>query len=498
MRSVLCTALLGLLVQVSRADNPPQVVLETNEALFTVLAAINHCGYDIELNGSHPLRAQIRSEVKKTLEAAPDSAETIQAMCQVYNEHAQPDPSRTLAQYVSLALFLNPPPELTVKVKEADLPPDAAGLLGIVPLLQKFYSVAGLHAIWERHRDAYGALSDAYHEPLSKMLFDTEIYLKVPSGSYLGRSFTVFFDPLGAPSQTNARNYGADYYIVISPGAGSAVKTAQIRHTYLHYLVDPLALKYPAETKRLEPLLNATRTAPLDESFKSDISLLAAECFIRAVEARTAGNSKTPEADRLRAVDDSLVQGYVLTRYFYDALAGFEKDPAGLRTAYGEMLAHIEVGKESRMAGQIQFAARSDPELLHLSRPAENKTLVMAEERLATGDKDTAQKLAQQVLDEKTEDPGRALFILAQVAAASSNMDGARNYFERALEVAHEPKVVAWSHIYLGRIFDLREERDEAVVHYKAALNTGAALPGVKDAAERGLQQPYEPPRPQQ
>jgi tetratricopeptide (TPR) repeat protein len=123
---------------------------------------------------------------------------------------------------------------------------------------------------------------------------------------------------------------------------------------------------------------------------------------------------------------------------------------------------------------------------------------VQAEQSLATGDRGTAQKLAQQVLDTKGEDPGRALFILAQVAAADSNLEGARNYFERALEVAHEPKVVAWSHIYLGRIFDIREERDAALIHYRAALNSAGALPGVKDAAEHGLQQPYEPPRPKQ
>ena len=53
-------------------------------------------------------------------------------------------------------------------------------------------------------------------------------------------------------------------------------------------------------------------------------------------------------------------------------------------------------------------------------------------------------------------------------------MQGARNYFERALEVAQEPKVVAWSHIYLGRIFDLQEEREAAMDHYRAAVTAGS------------------------
>ena len=67
----------------------------------------------------------------------------------------------------------------------------------------------------------YSALTGRYHEALAKMLFDTQIYLKLPSSTRLGREFTVYIDPMGAPGQTNARNYGSDYYVVISPGPGA-------------------------------------------------------------------------------------------------------------------------------------------------------------------------------------------------------------------------------------------------------------------------------------
>src|SRR5215475_6377065 len=91
------------------------------------------------------------------------------------------------------------------------------------------------------------------------------------------------------------------------------------------------------------------------------------------------------------------------------------------------------------------------------------------------------------------EDAGRALFILAQVATAKRDMAGATGYFQQALKVAQEPKVIAWSHIYLGRIFDLQERRENALDEYHAALTAGGTMPEVKAAAERGLQQPYEP-----
>jgi hypothetical protein len=487
-------ALLGLAAHVCVAENPVKVALDNNEALFTVLTAINACGYDSELSVSDPLRAQIRAEVEKTIEASAEAKESSAVMCQFYKEHQQDDAGRTLAQYVSLALCLNAPPELTLKVKEAELPPDASFVSGLVPLIQKFYGEAGLHAIWTRHQASYAELTSRYHEPLAKVLFDTEVYLKLPSAGFLGRAFTVYLDPMGSPGQANARNYGTDYYVVISPGTNSALKIDQIRHTYLHYLLDPLALKYPAAMDHLKPLLENVKGAPMDESFKTDVSLLATECLIRAIEARTVGSSKTPETQRQQLVQQSAEQGFILTPYFYEALLKFEKSPAGLKVAYGDLISGIDVHKEQRNAAQIKFASKADQELLHLSRPTEVKLLMMAEQHLSSGDSEGAKKFAQQALDEKKEDPGRALFILAQVAAMNRDMQGARNYFQQALGVAHEPKVLAWSHIYLGRIFDLQEDREAALDQYRAALTAGGTLPEAKAAAERGIQQPYEPP----
>jgi tetratricopeptide (TPR) repeat protein len=471
------------------------VSLETSETLFTVLTAINTCGYDQELNGSDPLRAQIRSEVAKAVQNTAGAPDAVAPMCQFYREHPAADSSRDLAQYVSLALYLQEPPTFTPKVKQAELPPDAAGVAAIVPLMQAFYEKVGLHAIWERHRVRYDELTGVYHDLLSKMTFDTEIYLKLPSAGYLGRRFVVYLDAMGAPGQTNARNYASDYYVVLSPTSGTAVKMQQIRHTYLHYLLDPLAMKNGGSFKRLEPLLEEVKTAPMDEAFKSNISLLVTECLARAIEARTMGTAKTPEAEKTKTIDESDQEGFILVRYFYDALAKFEKDPVGLRNAYAEMLGSIDVSKEMKRASLLQFSGEAAPELLHLARRRNEHLLLNAERRLSAGDPETAQKLAQQALEEQEEDPGRALFILAQVATMNRDIDGARTYFERALEMAREPKVIAWSHIYLGRIFDLKEDRLNAVDQYRAALNSpGGSLPEVKSAAERGLAEPYEPP----
>ncbi|MFZ0685107.1 MAG: hypothetical protein WAM89_06145 [Terriglobales bacterium] len=474
------------------AQNSTPVSLETSETLFTVLTAINICGYDQELNLSDPLRAQIRSEVGKAAESTPGAPDVIGAMCMFYRQHQAPDPTYDLSHYVSLALYVDEPPKFALKAREAELPPDADAVVGFVPLVKDFYEKIGLHAIWERHRPRYTELTEQYHVPLAKLTFDTEIYLKMPSAGYLGRRFTIYLDAMGAPGQTNARNYGSDYFVVISPSSGTAIKLQQIRHTYLHYLLDPLALKNGGAFGRLEPLLGPVQTSPMDEAFKTNISLLVNECLIRAIEERL---SKLPESEQLRGLDEADKQGYVLTRYFYEALGKFDKTSVGMRDAYTDLVGAIEVGKEMKRVSQIQFARSAEPELLQQPSHTDNRLLVSAERRLATGDREGAQKLAQKALDDKVGDSARALFILAEVATANRDIDGARNYFERALQNAHEPKLIAWSHIYLGRIFDLQEDRPSAVVQYRAAIDAaGATLPDARQAAQKGLDKPYEPP----
>jgi len=490
-------ALLGLMAPLCAADNN-RITLDTSETLFAVLTALNTCGYNVDLNVSDAQRLNIRAEVERNLRNSEDAQTSMTTMCEWYLAHRGKDPAHDLSQYVSLALYLQGPPHFLPRVKEDDMPPDAAPLAPFGTLLEHFYDKAQLHSIWERHRANYAALVERYHVPLSKMVFDTDIYLKLQSGGYLGRSFTIYLDFMGDPNEANARNYGSDYYVVLfpspDPDSRDPLKMPQIRHTYLHYLLDPMAEKHFSAIKRLDPLLQSVKRAPLEDSFKTDISLLVTECLVRAIEIRTTGTKQTAEAMRLQAVDDAEKQGYILTKYFYTSLLAFEKDPAGLRSAYSDMLNSIDVKAQQKAANEVQFVRVSAPELVQLSRMEDRRMLVTAEKRLAANDPKGAQDLAQQALDRKIGDQGRALFILAQVAVANKNREGALENFQKAIQATKDPKVVAWSHVYLGRILDLKEDREAAMDEYRAALTVGAELPEVKAAAERGLQQAYEPP----
>ena len=494
---MLCSALLPW-----AAAQQTDVTLETSESLFSVLAGINACGFDQELATSDPLRQQVRAEIAGAVAASASAATAQRQLCAFYRDHQQPDASRTYAQYVSLALELDEPPGFELKAREADLPPDASYVLGFVPLLQRFYVDAGLHGIWMKHQAAYEAQVERLHGPVAIMILATKTaYLRLPDTNYLGRRFAMYVEPMGAPGQVNARNYGLDYFLVISP-RGNALPMDAIRHTYLHYILDPFALKRARAMRRLEPLLESVKSAPLDESFHQDIVLLVNESLIRAIEARTspgpagasAPGGKEGEEKREQLAQAAEREGYILTQYFFDALSVFEKSPIGLQDAYPDWLVSIEVGTVRKHAAEITFSSEAASEALHASRPNRAGALDLAESKLATGEVAAAQVLAQQVLDQQSDDPARAMFILARAATLSRDMRGARTYFERTLEMAREPRILAWSHIYLARIFDLQENRNAAVEHYRAALAAGDTTPDTRVAAERGLAEPYQPP----
>lgn len=477
------------------AAQSSKATLDVSETLFSVAAAMNACGYDAELRDSDVVRQHVRAEIAEAVGKSDVARATRDEMCRFYRDHQQPDSARDLAQYVSLALNVGPPPNFDMLRRESDVPPDGAYVLGLVPLLRRFYVDAGLGSVWQKHRREYEMLVARYHEPVANMITSTDVYLKMQSSGYVGREFVIYLEPLTAPGQVNSRNFGADYYMVVAPENG-ALQMKAVRHTYLHYLLDPLALKRANTMKRVDALLPAVKNAPMPEEYKYDSTLLVTECLIRAIEARTLNNGKAPEAEQRKLVDADTREGFVLTPYFYDQLRDFEKSPTGLKDAFGDLLYNIDVPHEKKLASEVDFSRQSSPEVVRVARPAQAKVLDLAEERLSTGkpeDAKGAEGLARQALD-AGEDPARALFILARAAVLQGDVEGARMYFERTLAVAREPRLVAWSHIYLGRMLDMQQDRDAALQHYQAALAAGDPTPDTKSAAERGLKEPYHPP----
>ena len=469
-----------------------KATLDVNETLFSVVAAMNVCGYDQELSSSSPIRNEVRADLVEAAKS-PAAAAAAKEMCSFYRDHQQGDAAHDLAQYVSLALNLGPPPDFTPRAKEADLPPDTAYILGFIPLLQEYYKAANLHAIWQNHQPEYLALIDQYHTPVANMITATDNYLRMPLSGYAGRSFIVYLEPMAAPGQVNSRNYMQDYYYLVISPAGSNIHIEALRHTYLHFVLDPLIAKRATALDRLKPILIAVQKAPMSEEYKLDTGLLVIECLIRAIEAQTPSDPKLPEKDRLALVQRDEAEGFVLTGYFFEQLRDFAKGNTGMQDAFPNWLHNIDVLHEKKRASEISFATQATPEVMQAAKHAAPQKVDLAEAALASGNPAEAGKLAQEAL-QANQDPARAYFVLAKVATFGGDMEGAQTNFQKALEAAKDPRITAWCHIYLGRILDLQGERESAVAQYQAVQQMSDAPAEAKTAAERGLKEPYQPP----
>jgi hypothetical protein len=306
---------------------------------------------------------------------------------------------------------------------------------------------------------------------------------------------------------------------VVASQVNGKVRMEEVRHTYLHYELEPLLYARASSMDRLLPVLKTVREAPLEYTFRADIVSLVIECMIRAVEARTMDTGVAPyqepaaarrqhmesserekrateqkaEAVRQKAVRQSMEQGYVLTAYFYDRLAAFEKEPQSLKESIGEMVYGMDVPSEMSKIKNIQFAQQGSGDVVRRS-PRQLRGLDLAELKLIKGDSAGAAALAQQELKQHAADPGRADFILARCAVMDRNVEDARKYFEETIQLSKDPRLLAWSHIYLGRMDDLEQSREEALTQYRAALQVRDGQVDTKEAAEKGIKAPYGPP----
>ena len=494
----------------------PTVSLEASEALFDIAVALNACGYDNGLESSDPIRAHVREQVNRQLQQSGPAREARDGLCTFINQHRLTETRRDLSQYVSLALYLNPPPDLTASVDQQDMPPDATQVIDMLPLLREFVSAAQLHLVWVANRPAYDEEIAKLHDPLTRMILDTNVYLKMPASTYSGSRFLVVVEPMLSPAETNARVYGTDYVVVTSPVNGT-IHMQDVRHTYLHYMIEPLLYARANAMDRLLPILKTVREAPLDYVYRSDIVSLVIECMIRAIEARTMQTNvaifevpKTTNrgdlprvehehdvtvqkdaAVRVQAVAASMTQGYVLTQYFYDQMRAFEGGPESLKEAIGPMVYGMDVDQQAHRAREVRFAEQGEGDVIRHAAP---RTLDLAEAKLKQGDADGARTLAQQAIKDHSADTARADYLLALTWLMKGDMQSAANDFTETVRLTSDPRLLAWSHIYLGRIHDVKEERDEALAEYQTALKVRDGQEDTRTAAEKGLAQPFALP----
>lgn len=483
-----CAAGATVLFAQARPAQPGQ--LDASPALFSTMAALNAAGYDVDAQSpnNHPLRAAITRHLQgRTLSTVGELRE--------YLDRRKTGGKLDLSRFISFALSVDGPPDFRYKFQAHEMPPDLAPLEGFDRLMTRFHREAEIDKLWTEAQPAIDTLLASYQEPFIKTISEVNAYLRNPTSGYVGRRFQIFVELLGPPNQIQTREYKDDYYIVLTPAPEPQLD--YLRYAYIRYLLDPLSFKYIAQLEKKKPLIDLAQAAPaLEEYYKNDFQLLTTACLAKAIEARLQ------KAEGAKMAEQALKEGFILTPYFYEALAVYEKQEVAMRLYYPDLADGIDLKKEDKRLQGVEFLAARPSKTIQVSRAEQKseltgvfKTLDDAEDLYRAKKYAEAKPLFLRALQETPERPlhAKAYYGLARIAALQRDPELAVKLFEKVLDLEPDDTIRSLSHVNLGHLWAVNNVQEKAVEHYQAALAVKGIPPAIKKAAEKALQEISQP-----
>jgi tetratricopeptide (TPR) repeat protein len=488
----------------SQPTNTSGIAVEYSQQVFATMCALDAAGFqsDESTLAEMPARLALRDRMLKMQGPATD------ALRKFYHDHEMADPSQTLSRFMTFAMIAGPPPDFRLEMEQEALPPDALAIQDFQDVLANFYQEAHLGLRWIEVQAEYERAVERDQAPVRNIVIVVNAYLREITRPMTGRTFTVYVEPL-VGNLANFRNYGDHYSIVI--GTGSQFPTDDVRHAYLHFVLDPLPLRYRTQVEAKSAILNLAAKAPrLPDEYQNDFLSFADECLIKAVELRVQ-NISGDKLEKAMAEDDA--DGFVLVRPIVAQLLKFEKAEPAMTYYFPDLWTGIDFAAEEKRLQGFKFApALTAQEKAATASLSESRTSPL-DAAIAEGNRDIAMRNGaaaadkfQEILSKNPGEP-RAVYGLAVASVLMRNIDQAKALFEQVLAQANDnvkngkpdaidPTIVAWSHVYLGRIYDLEEDQDDALQEYRAALAVRGAPEAARVAAQKGIDAANSPGTP--
>lgn len=484
----------------SREQSVPQnaVTVDGSEAMFTTMCALLASDFESNVNSDNwtAFRAQMRERLRQQKGPAVD------AIRQFYRQHELRDPGATLSRYLWFGLVSGPAPEFQPILRRDELPPEVVALQGFSELLSSYYQEQKIGDLWRQVQPIYNREFQRLHEPLTQIVYTTTGYLREILEPYSTRKFAIVVEPL-VGRITNVRNFG-DHYALVLSGADNVPQDV-VRHAFLHFMLDPLPLMYPHVIAVKRPLYDTAAKAPrLDSDLKDDFPSYFAECMVRAVELKM---KKMSPGEREVALGRNDADGYVLVRPLVTALDGFEKSEPSMKRYFPDLVRSIDEKAEAKRLTAIQFAPADEAptddtaaEVIARAKKALPTTvpndaeviaaLTEGERQIAAKNSRAAEASFKKVLVKYPDQP-RAWFGLGVVAYMDHDAVRAKEVFGRLANGEHaatgDPRVLAWSHVYLGRIYDYEGNSSVAKKEYESALAVQGGPEEARQAAQKEL-----------
>ncbi len=479
--SCLSVILCWLVVSPFAFAQNPSIVIQPDIRVFAVMSGLHVAGWNPGNLKPNPARTSILQDFQNV------PPELKARLTKFYEEHLDGKKAESqLSKYVSLALFSEGPPDFKLSLEASKLPPDVTPIAEFMALIKELYTAAKLEVVWSTNREFYDLAVATYRPLIDEIILKTDGYLRIASGSFLDRRFLIIPEYLIPQNNFDARTYREIYYLVFGPSERPAVD--ELRHQYLHFILDPFPLRFPLPKETRIPLLVFAEKAPdIEDQYRDDQQFLVTESLIRAIELRI---NQVPEPKLTAELDAAIRSGALLTRHFYSALQFFEPSPEGIRVFYPRMIKGIRMEKieaEFAQAPKAPVEKKPEPSALQLQ-------LKSADEQLANGEIENAAERFQKILDTVDANNGEALYGLGVVAAMQNKRDQAKDYFLKALQSpSSDSATKVWSHIFLGRMDDLELNRSGAIEHYQAAIQLGDNSRNAQVVAQKGLKEPFTP-----
>jgi len=467
----------------------PPVTIASSEQLFTTMCALWAAGY-YSGSGLEDLPEPWRTVADQMLHQSGPATDQVH---QFIEQHKDADRAATLSRFISFSLVVDPPPDFSYIFRREELPPDVFAIEDFNGLLAKFYKEAQVEGSWRLVQPSYQNGTARLQALFTQVVQQSMGYLREILQSSSPRTFTVFVEPLAGVS-TNFRAYGDAYSFVTN---GQNTSLTELRYAYLHFVLDQLPRRYPVVVAPTRPILQAAALAPrLPRKYRDDLPDYYAECLVRAVALQM--DNPTPQA-RAEVLDADDAEGYVLVRPLVAQLLRFQQETPSITYYFPDLAKDIDFAAELKRVQSLKFAPAGEaaPASPQATEAAEREDMLEDGERLLNSrDGVGAQAVFEKVL-QKWPDTPRATYGLAIAAIFQNQKDRAKELFASLTQATpnsdSDPVILAWSHVYLGRIHDGECDRDKAVADYRAAL----AVPGIperaREAAQSGVEKPFVP-----
>jgi len=340
-------------------------------------------------------------------------------------------------------------------------------------------------------------------------------------------------DILNQKEDLLARRIGDDYIVIVGPSR--TANTESVRQAVIRFVIDPMVerhLKASLEYKdQISKLVGTVPTAA--RQYAGSVYLVIRESLAQATEARMrrinaiATRGSYSEDDAVFDLAQAYLRGAVLSFHFYESLEGLEKVGIGMEDFFDHMVSTAKFEREATRMKEFEAVVarvstrRSKPTRIEVSEGAAAEAVIgaMGASILKSDDliRQKRFKEAGSILDQvlaAEPNNARALYGMAQVVTqtpSASELDPKaeendkiqmqHDRLERAIKlyrrvIANAAKdserwLIQWSHVFLGRIYDFQEFREDAIKEYEKAIAFGEVPNGAYKEALEGKQRPF-------